>query len=694
MNIPAPFRICLLLLALLWGCAGHRPAPLAQWPRLDENGTALGERGTFLAAYADGTDEARAAKFLLDNLPPADQLSMTAADLRENLDFAFLARQSMPWGQRVPWDLFLHYVLPHRTSQEPFQPHRAMLFRELAPLCSSARSMEEALSRVGAWCAARAEYRPTSRRDLGVRSVLDGGWGRCEETNILFVAAARAVGLPVRQAMVPWWQHGDGNHAWVEAWTEKGWRFLESGTEFTKLNHTWYAAQAPRMAKVAAHVYGHPDDPKAYRSSEGFALVDATAAYAPTTQVRAVVVGADNRPVAGREVWFSVYSLGGLRPATKATTDARGEAVVTLGPGTFFVSCAARNGLNWTLLDTQGRATAEILLRSSAPLPLPETLRLSHPGPGPDTFTPGISAELTGIRAERAERWKPLLAQVPTELREHLLPAGETMPGWLRLLHRPQDSLTPWIQDLVLGLDDKDLLQADPQTLPEDVGLALQAREASAQAGLNYSDAMFRDFVLSPRLYLEPWSAWRTELWPWLGKLAGQPLETRLGAIRARIAVMRHLPLFLFGPSLTPGQSFVSGWFVTAGDKIVLAAAALRTMGVPARCQPDFGGVDYFDGQNWRFWMIEDRPPASATLHVLTRADQEPLRDFGLARVQDGYLRVLDDLPWQKSVRGWSCAVQPGDYVMFSARRANDSVTVRLTPCTLEYDSNLELQQP
>jgi hypothetical protein len=694
MNILARLRICLLLFTLLWGCAGHRPGTPSLPAGMDLRRPNQGELAAFPAAYAPGSEEARAAAFLLDNLPPADRLSMTAADLRENLDFAFLARQAMPWGRQVPWDLFLHYVLPHRTSQEPFQPHRAMLFRELAPLCLTARSMEEALSRVGYWCAAKAEYRPTSRRDLGVRSVLDGGWGRCEETNILFMAAARAVGLPVRQAMVPWWQHGDGNHAWVEAWTENGWRFLESGTEFTELNQTWYAAQAPRMPKVAAHVYGHPADPRAYRSGEGFALVDATPAYAPTTQVTAIVVGADNRPVADLDVWFSVYSLGGPRPATRATTDARGEARVTLGPGTFLVSCAAREGLNWVLLDTRGRQRAEVLLRASAPLPLPATLRLAYPGPGSDSFTPVVSAELTRIRTERAERWKPLLAQLPPDLRERLLPAGESVPQWLRLLRRPTDRLSPWIRDLVLNLDDKDLLQADPRTLPEDVDLALQARQASAQAGLGYSDAMFRDFVLSPRLYLEPWSAWRTELRPWFGHLASQPLAARLTAIRDRVAAMQALPLFLFGPSLTPGQALISNWSVTAGDRIVLAAAALRTMGVPARCQPDFGGVDYFDGQDWRFWMIEKRPAASAALHLRTGKDQEPLRDFGLARVQDGYFRVLDDLPWEKTDQGWSCAVQPGEYVLFSALRGADSVTVRCTPCSLADGARVELQSP
>lgn len=650
------------------------------------------ELSAFVRSYPDGSEEARAAGFLVDNLPLADRMSMSAADLRENLDYAFLARQSMPWGRTVPWDVFVHYVLPHRASQEPFQPHRAMLFTQLAPLCQTAASMEEALSRVGAWCAARAEYRPTSRRDLGVRSILTGGWGRCEETNILFMAAARAVGLPVRQAMTPWWQHADGNHAWVEAWTPGGWKFLESGTEFTELNHTWFATHGPRMPKVAAHVYGHPDDPAAYRTGPGFTLVDSTAAYAPATTVEVLVVGSDNRPVAGQEVWFAVYSLGGLRPATRSMTDARGQARAILGPGTFFVSCAAPGGLHWTLLDTRGRREAQALLRAGAALPLPETLRLEHPGPGADHFSPSIGAELQAIRAERSARWNPLLAALPAALRDHLAPAGEATPGWLALLRRPKDTLSPWTEALIRTLDDKDLLQADPAALPDEVDMALHARLATARSGLLYSDDMFRDFVLAPRLYLEPWSAWRRELRSWLAPLLDNPLADKLAAVRARIAAVHPQPPALFGPPLTPGQVHAAGRSATTSDRITLAVAALRTLGVPARCQPDFGGLEYFDGQDWRFWMIEDRPPASATLTVVSGDDRQPLRDFGLARIEGGYPRVLDDLPWEKTARGWTCAVQPGSYVLFSARRRDDSVTVHLAPCELSSGSRRELR--
>ena len=172
-------KICILLLVFLWGCATRQPItdskstliaiPAAANPK-------AAEHAAFAQAYAEDSEKGRAALFLLENLPLADRLSMSEAELRENLEYAFLARQTMPW--EIPWDIFLHYVLPHRASQEPFQPHRAMLFRELAPLCAKAASMEEALSIVGKWCAQKAEYRPTSRRDLGVVSILEAGRGR------------------------------------------------------------------------------------------------------------------------------------------------------------------------------------------------------------------------------------------------------------------------------------------------------------------------------------------------------------------------------------------------------------------------------------------------------------------------------------------------------------------------------------
>ena len=671
----------LVLMVLLGGCAGRQPGsgiatPLSITDAANPNADEL---RLFEQTYAGDADKVLAARFLLDNLPPADRLSMSAGDLGENLDYAFLARTAMPWGETVPWDIFLHYVLPHRASQEPFEPHRAMLFKELAPLCATAGSMEEALERVGEWCAQKAQYRPTSRRDLSVISILDAGYGRCEETNILFLAAARAVGLPVRQAMVPWWQHADGNHAWVEAWTENGWKFLESGTEFSALNQTWFAAQAPRMPKVVAHAFGQPQDPSVYRTGTGFALLDNTAAYTRGTTVQVSVLLADDQPGAGRDVFFSVYSMGGLRPVTKAVTNDEGMARVVLGPGTFFVSCAAEDGLAWTLLDTRDMDETRVRLHAATARELPESMRLAHPGQAETSFNAQPSAKLKRLREERTNRWAPFLRDLPPQLRERLPLAGERVPDWIRLLKHPASQSSPLTEALVASLDDKDLIQIDPKSLPRDIELAMRAREDSAKAGLTYDDDLFLNFVLSPRLHLEPWSPWRVQLHSWLERFTHQPLDRKMSTVRARIDGLAVLPPTLFGPPLTPSQVLEGGVCSTSLDKAVLGTAALRCLGVPARCAADFGGVEYFDGEEWQFWDMTGAPPAKGSLHVLGKGPL-PLKDFGVARIEDGHLRALDDLPWEKILGGQACALQPGDYLLLTPRRETDGVALRLTP--------------
>lgn len=675
----------LVLLAILGGCAARQPGPdiAATFSIPDSGNPNAQELRAFEEAYQGDEEKSLAARFLLDNLPAADRLSMSAQDLAENLDYAFLAREAMPWGKTLPWDIFLHYVLPHRTSQEPFKPHRAMLFGELVPLCATAGSMEEALMRVGKWCAEQAEYRPTSRRDLSVISVLEAGYGRCEETNILFMAAARAVGLPVRQAMVPWWQHTDGNHAWVEAWTEDGWRFLESGTEFSALNQTWFAAEAPRMTKVVAHAFGRPQDPAVYRTGTGFALVDNTDAYTRGTPVQVSVRSAEDQPDPGRDVFFSVYSMGGLRPVTRAVTNDNGQARVILGPGTFFVSAAAEDGLAWTLLDTRDMDETRVRLHTDAARSLPASIRLSHPEQAKSSFNAAVSTRLKRLRAERIKRWEPLLRTLQNPLPERLALAGERAPQWLRLLNLPPGPASPWLPALVANLDDKDLLQADPDSLPRDIALALQARQDAEKAGLSYDDAMFERFVLSPRLYLEPWSPWRSELHPRFQKHANESVPDKIRSIGQVIDPLPILPPTFFGPPLTPLQALEGGFCTSDMDKVVLATAALRTLGVPARSVADFNAVEYFDGTDWQFWEMRPALPASGILSIMGKKDRVPLKDFGVARIIDGHLRTLDDLPWEQTGKGWTCAMQPGDYLLLTPARDASGVTVRLRPFTV-----------
>lgn len=662
-RLVSAFACCLVL--CLCACSARRPPDLHR----DQDMARL------RTAFPKNSEHDRAARFLLDNLPLADRLSMTEAQLRENLDYAFLARKTMPWGARVPWDVFLRYVVPHRTSQEPFHPHRAMLYHELAPLCRSAASMEDALSKISAWTMERVHYTPTSRRDLGVRAILDGGYGRCEELNILYIAAARSVGLPVRQALTPWWRHADGNHAWVEVWTENGWRFLETSAFFSRLNRAWFSPDISRMAKVAAHVYG--PDPGAYRQGLGFSLVDSTGSYVPTTTVRVQMTDAHGSPSPDHAIFFSIYSLGGLRPVTMARTSGQGKATATLGPGVFLVSYRNDHGLGWTLMDTTGLTETTLTLSTSKPTPLPRELLFPVPARAPavdiDTPDPAIDAR----RQARNIRFHPLLSGLPQNLAVHLRQAGQRIPEWLRVLSRPAPS--PWLEPLVLELDAKDLLQADPEAVAASIPQALRARRRAVESGLRYDHDLFLRYVLAPRIHLEPWSDWHTALYPWAEPFLHRPLSAKLRNAQRLVAGLNVEPRGYFGPTLTPGQMLIGRRVGMEGEKMVLATAALRAQGVPARVQPDWDGVEYHDGRTWRFWPVLDHHVREhGTLRISPR-ETRPARDFGVARIDaEGFLKTLDDLPWIQTAHGWECVLPVGTYTLLEARRGQQHVTVRL----------------
>jgi hypothetical protein len=49
-----------------------------------------------------------------------------------------------------------------------------------------------------------------------------------------------------------------------------------------------------------------------------------------------------------------------------------------------------------------------------------------------------------------------------------------------------------------------------------------------------------------------------------------------------------------------------------------------------------------------------------------------------VARLEDGYVMALDDLPWQEGPSGPTCAMQPGEYLLLTPERSETGVTVRL----------------
>ncbi len=309
---------------------------------LERAGENAKEIKSFLSAYEPGSEKGTAARFLVSFMPTVDLASMSGKDLQENLELAFEAWKAYPWTRKVSFPLFLHYVLPHRVTQEPYHPWRKFFREKLSPFLGRIKSMEEAIIAINNWCAKWVKFRQTEFRDQSAVDTYKSGYGRCEEMMIVSILALRSAGIPARPCSAPWWVVTDNNHAWVEAWADGRWYFLGGCEKLKKLNSTWFASPAKRAGMVVSTMYGTPEffptGDRVYKVSMGTSYINSTSVYTATGRLRLVVKGKDGKPAAGCPYAVSVFNFGALRPLTVRKTGPEGAGTVELGTGTFFLS--------------------------------------------------------------------------------------------------------------------------------------------------------------------------------------------------------------------------------------------------------------------------------------------------------------------------------------------------------------------
>jgi hypothetical protein len=200
-------------------------------------------------AFLDRKDERWESKKDLETLK--------GEHLRRNVRYALAARDRFPWCRSLSWELFLHFVLPHRGSQERAQDYRPRLWETLLPLVDEAGSAAEALRAVNRWASGRVKFEGRSGPDLGVLEILEAGTGRREDLANFLIACASTVGVPCTSVYTPWWPKKDGNHVWNEAHIGGRWRSFtacepeEEGDPFDRMKKDAVVAKVYRNRFVS-----------------------------------------------------------------------------------------------------------------------------------------------------------------------------------------------------------------------------------------------------------------------------------------------------------------------------------------------------------------------------------------------------------------------------------------------------------
>lgn len=187
----------------------------------------------------------------------------------------------MPWGERVPDHLFLHFVLPYRVNTENIEDFRGILYNELAERTAKL-SMADAILETNYWCHEKATYIGADLRTISPLTMIRNARGRRGEESTLAVAALRSIGIPARQVYTPRWAHCDSNHAWVEAWADGQWYYIGACEPEARLNQGWFSPPVRRAMLINTRIFADYPGPEDITLNEkGFTEINLLENYAP-----------------------------------------------------------------------------------------------------------------------------------------------------------------------------------------------------------------------------------------------------------------------------------------------------------------------------------------------------------------------------------------------------------------------------
>ena len=279
------------------------------------------------------TYEQEAMQFLYAYMPLGDITDYSGDFYLMNIRASRRVAQEMPWGKKIPEDVFRHFVLPVRVNNESLDSARVVFYKELQPRVEHL-SMYDAILEVNHWCHEKAVYQPSDARTSSPMVTVRTAYGRCGEESTFLVAALRSVGIPARQVYTPRWAHTDDNHAWVEAWADGQWYFLGACEPEPVLNLGWFNAPASRGMLMHTKVFGRYEGTEEVMSvTPNYTEINVTANYAPTAEARVKVCDETGQPVPGATVEFKIYNYAEFYTVSTKRTGADGLCRLTAGKG-------------------------------------------------------------------------------------------------------------------------------------------------------------------------------------------------------------------------------------------------------------------------------------------------------------------------------------------------------------------------
>ena len=652
-------------------------------------------------------DEKQSMEFLYAYMPLSDLSDYKPEFFLKNVRLSLQARHEMPWGNTIPEEEFLHFVLPLRVNNENMDAFREVMYNEIKDRIKG-MGMKEAALEINHWCHEKVSYRGTDSRTSAPLSTVKKTFGRCGEESTFTVAAMRTAGIPARQVYTPRWAHSDDNHAWVEVWIDGKWNYLGACEPDVDLNMGWFSEPAKRVMLVHTRAFGH------YFGSEDvvtvtdrFSELNLTSNYATVKKVTIAVKNNDGTPADSAKVEFQLYNYAEFYPIATAYTGKNGMTSLNTGMGDLIVWASKSGKFGYQKLSVPEKDTLQLVLNQTTPVNPGELFDLVPPHATKVTIN--VTEEARKENNRRMAKEDSIRNATMKTFKDSIWIAGfaektklpyDTISRFIKLSYGNWDQIAAYLEknapqyrstvlELANQLADKDFSDTQEAILTDHL---VQTAQAGAQIMVTDKE-LFNRYVLSPRIALENLSPWRSFLKASLGAEMEQSARTDISVLTKWIRENITINKVANNHSRAP-LSPIGVYNLRVADpdsRDIFFVAACRTFGIPARLNPETRIPEYSKNGEWIRAGFETTAAVQPDKGLLKLIDKNnPVTPqyylhYTISILRDGFYRTLEFPEGQKlSNSDQPVPLEVGQYALVTGNRLEDgSVLSQMTFFTI-----------
>ncbi|MCL1788529.1 MAG: transglutaminase-like domain-containing protein [Defluviitaleaceae bacterium] len=677
---------------------------------MPEGLTALLEKSTPEAAVC--------YKFCYAFMPVSDIASYPLSLFTQVVEQALCVRGQNLYGESIPDEIFLNFVLQCRINNENLEYNRDYFYGELLPRVQGLSAADAVLA-VNYWCLEKVTYIGNSPRTMSPFTIMKNTQGRCGEESVFTVSALRSVGIPARQIYTPLWAHCESNHAWVEVYVGGRWHFIGACEPEPVLDKGWFTGPASKGIIIHARVFSTipPVGEEVAFKTDSMCEVNRTNDYVQHHVPLKVKVNNGNQDV---RVTVKIVAHCTFANMITLTPDKNGVATVTIGQGDLLIHVTDGKKMIARRVDTRLEHEIEVDFAKAVPggdamgiengadfILTPPFSDYQDPNYG---ITPELQAAHEAKLAHCHEVRNAYAATFADEAKGKALEAYYGSPNFdsaeyfvkakgnldqiVKFVALPQFPLKYKYMMLRSFGDAKDFTDSAADILAEHLEYALPFKDDSYEE-------IFEKYVLCPRIALEMVTPYRKvisayfsndqkaafaanplAIWQWIQENIIDTDEYRTGNDqRTLMASPVGLLRYKYGGLYSRGLLF---------------AAICRTIGVPARYH--FGHMEYYtSGQFTKLVMTEKTttPPPKVDLTITDKNGQElsHYRNFTVAKLENGHYSLVG-VGYGRRVE-MPIKVEPGDYQIVTGRRLESgAMAIKVYHVKVDGDTTVEVEVP